>query len=35
MKKPILLTRGIVVFPTTSIDVEVGRERSVASINEA
>jgi ATP-dependent Lon protease len=35
MNKPILLTRGIIVFPTTTVDVEVGRERSVASIEAA
>jgi ATP-dependent Lon protease len=34
-RKPVLLTRGIIVFPTTSIELEVGRTKSVASVLQA
>jgi ATP-dependent Lon protease len=33
--KPVLLTRGLIVFPETTIDIEVGRAKSIASIEEA
>lgn len=33
--KPILLTRGLIVFPETTINIEVGRAKSIASIEEA
>jgi ATP-dependent Lon protease len=33
--KPVLLTRGIIIFPTTSIELEVGRAKSVASVLQA
>lgn len=33
--KPILLTRGLVVFPETTTNIEVGRAKSIASIEEA
>ncbi|GHU47205.1 hypothetical protein FACS1894218_1140 [Bacilli bacterium] len=35
MNKPILLTRGIVVFPSTETVVEVGRTKSINAINLA
>jgi ATP-dependent Lon protease len=35
MNKPILLTRGIIVFPTTTLELEVGRPKSVASVLQA
>jgi ATP-dependent Lon protease len=35
MNKPILLTRGIVVFPSTETIIEVGRTKSINAINLA
>jgi ATP-dependent Lon protease len=35
MNKPILLTRGIIVFPGTSVDIEIGRIKSINSIKLA
>lgn len=32
---PVLITRGSFVFPTVEMDLEVGRHKSVAAINEA
>jgi ATP-dependent Lon protease len=35
MNKPVLLTRGIVVFPGSILDIEIGRLKSINSINLA
>jgi ATP-dependent Lon protease len=35
MNTPILLTRGIVVFPTTTSELEIGRIKSINSVNVA
>ena len=35
LAKPILLTRGLVVFPETNINIEVGRLKSIGSIEKA
>jgi ATP-dependent Lon protease len=35
LSKPILLTRGLVVFPETNTNIEVGRAKSIASIEKA
>jgi ATP-dependent Lon protease len=35
MNKPILFTRGVVVFPGANVNIEVGRTKSVNSINLA
>jgi ATP-dependent Lon protease len=34
-KLPVLITRGLIVFPTTSKDIEVGREISINAVNWA
>jgi ATP-dependent Lon protease len=33
--KPILLTRGLIVFPETTVNIEVGRVKSVTAVEEA
>lgn len=33
--KPILLTRGLIVFPETTINIEVGRVKSISAVEEA
>lgn len=35
MAKPLLITRGIVIFPSTTKSIEVGREQSIKSIEKA
>lgn len=35
MNKPLLLTRGIIIFPTVDEDIEIGRLKSINSVNLA